>query len=190
MRTLIFLLAFGFAANVYNVKAQTTPLKIGFADVDYIFSEMPESKQVEKELQSVQNVLKTQIDNKSAEFRKKLEDYQANMNTMLPAVRSNTERELQQLQQNLQKLQEDAQTTIQQKQSQLMEPVYKKVSGAIEAVSKENGFSMILSGQLGGLDVVLYGDDKLDVSNLVLKNMGITPKPQEAETTPQTAPQK
>ncbi|HEY4654009.1 MAG TPA: OmpH family outer membrane protein, partial [Cyclobacteriaceae bacterium] len=128
MRTLILLLAFGFVASAYSVKAQTTSAKIGFADVDYIFSEMPEEKQIQTELQSVQNVLKTQMDTKAAEFRKKLEDYQANMNTMLPAVKANTERELQQLQQNLQQLQEDAQTTIQQKQAQLMEPVYAKVS--------------------------------------------------------------
>jgi outer membrane protein len=104
---------------------------------------------------------------------------------MLPAVRSNTERELQQLQANLQKLQEDANATIQQKQGALMEPVYKKVAKAIEDVSKENGFSLVLSSQLGGLDVILYGDDKMDVSELVLKKMGITPKPQTQAPAPQ-----
>ena len=186
MRKLILLLAFGLVASAYHAGAQTTSTKIGFADVDYIFSEMPEAKQIETELQSVQNVLKTQIDTKAAEFRKKLEDYQANLNTMLPAVKSNTERELQQLQQNLQQLQEDAQSTIQQKQGQLMEPVYEKVGKAIEDVAKENGFSLIVSNQLGGLDVILYGEDRLDVSDLVLKKMGITPKPQpQAQTAPQ-----
>lgn len=176
-------MAFGFAASVFTAEAQTTPAKIGFADVDYIFSEMPEEKQIQTELQGVQNALKKQMDTKAAEFRQKLEDYQQNMNNMLPAVRSNTERELQQLQQNLQQLQEDANLTIQQKQAQLMEPVYKKVSGAIEAVARENGFSLILSGQLGGLDVVLYGEEKLDVSELVLKKMGLTPKPRADSTT-------
>ncbi len=176
-------MAFGFAASAFTAEAQTTPVKIGFADVDYIFSEMPEEKQIQTELQGVQNALKKQMDTKAAEFRQKLEDYQQNMNNMLPAVRSNTERELQQLQQNLQQLQEDANLTIQQKQAQLMEPVYKKVSGAIEAVAKENGFSLILSGQLGGLDVVLYGEEKLDVSELVLKKMGLTPKPRADSTT-------
>jgi outer membrane protein len=147
---------------------------------------MPEAKQIETELQSTQNQLKKEIDNKAAEFKKKLDDYTANLNNMLPAVRSNTERELQQLQANLQKLQEDAQATIQQKQAVLMEPVYAKVNKAIQEVAKENGFSLILSGQLGGLDVVLYGDDSLDTSDLVLKKMGVTPKPQpQAQSAPQ-----
>ena len=172
----------GFAASAFTAAAQTTSTKIGFADVDYIFSEMPEEKQIQTELQGVQTALKKQMDTKAAEFRQKLEDYQQNMNNMLPAVKANTERELQQLQANLQQLQEDAQVTINQKQAQLMEPVYKKVSGAIEAVAKENGFNLILSGQLGGLDVVLYGEEKLDVSELVLKKMGVTPKPRTDST--------
>lgn len=175
-------MVFGFAASAYTARAQTTSAKIGFADVFYIISEMPEEKQIQAELQTVQNALKKQMDTKAAEFRQKLEDYQQNMNNMLPAVRTNTERELQQLQANLQQLQEDAQVTINQKQAQLLEPVYKKVSDAIEAVAKENDFSLILSGQLGGADVVLYGEERLDVTDLVLKKMGVTPKPRTDST--------
>lgn len=182
MRKVIILLLIGMAASAYSAGAQAQT-KIGFADVDYIFNQMPEQKQIQTELQSVQNALKKQMDTKAAEFRQKLEDYQANMNNMLPAVRTNTERELQQLQTNLQQLQEDAQLTIQQKQAELMEPVFKKVSDAIQAVAKENGFNMILSGGVSGLDVVLYGDEQLDVSELVLKKMGITPKPRTDTTT-------
>lgn len=182
MRKLVslFVLSMAFVA----AQAQTTPstavTKIGYVDVDYVFTQMPESKQIEAELKSTQNMLRTQIENKTAEFQKKLQEYNANLNTMLDAVRVNTERELQQMQQNLEKLQQDAQTTIQNKQNQLMDPVYKKVSKAIEDVAKENQFTLILSTQIGGLDVVLYGDEKLDVSDAVLKKMGVTPKPAEA----------
>ncbi len=179
MRTLFFLFAFGLATIVSNAQ---TPTKIGFADPDYILEQMPEAKQIETELQSVQNQLRTQLDTKSKEFQTKLADYQKNYTTMLDAVRQNTERELQQLQQNLEKLQQDAQTTIQNKQTQLMEPVLKKIGKAIEDVSKEQGYTLVVSTRIGGLDVVLYGDDSVDISDLVLKKMGVTPKP--AVTTP------
>lgn len=182
MRTLVLLLAFGFIA--VNSIAQTEPLKVAYADVEYIINEMPESKQNEIELQSVQTQLKNQIDGKVKDFQTKFADYQKNFNNMLPAVRENTERELQQAQQNIEKLQQDAEVTIRQKHAQLMEPVYAKVSKAINEIAKENGFSLILATQLGGLDVVLYGDEKLDVSDLVLKKLGVTPKPQ-VETAPQ-----
>ncbi len=172
---LLFVLALGIITTQAQTPAPST--KIGFADVDYIFSQMPEAKQIDTELKSTQSQLKNQIDTKTQEFQKKLADYQANLATMLDAVRQNTERELTQLQENLQKLQQDAQTTIQNKQTQLMDPVYKKVGKGIEEVAKENGFTFILNQQIGGLDVILYGDEKMDVSDLVLKKLGVTPKP-------------
>lgn len=172
MRKLVLLVVMGLAA--VTSYAQTAS-KIGYADVDYIFSQMPESKQIDAELKSLQTQLKNQIDAKVQEFQKKYQDYTQNLNTMLDAVRANTERELQQLQQNIEKLQQDSQTTIQNKQNQLMDPVYKKVGKAIEDTAKENGFTLVLSQQIGGLDVVLYGDDNADISDLVLKKMGVTP---------------
>ncbi|NJM24236.1 MAG: OmpH family outer membrane protein [Bacteroidia bacterium] len=117
---------------------------------------------------------------KPKSFRRKVAAYQKESASMLDAVRANTERELQQMQANLEKLQQDAQTTIQNKQNQLMGPVYDMVGKAIEEVAKENGFALILNQQIGGLDVILYGDEKVDVSDLVLKKMGVTPKPAEA----------
>ncbi|GIV37021.1 MAG: cationic outer membrane protein OmpH [Cyclobacteriaceae bacterium] len=158
-------------------QAQTPAVKVGFADVEYIFSQMPESKTIESELQALQAQLKKQIDAKVADFQKKLAEYQQFGANVPEAVRQNTERELRQMQENIEKLQQDAQAEMQRKQTQLMEPVYQKVGKAIEDVAKENGFSIILNNQISGLDVILYGDEKLDVSDLVLKKLGVTPKP-------------
>lgn len=171
------------AAVVSNAQTPANT-KVGFADVDYIFGQMPEAKQIETELKSMETQLRNNLDAKVKEFQTKLADYQKNQSTMLDAVRANTERELQMLQDNLTKLQQDAQTTIQNKNTQLMQPVYDKVGKAIDAVAKENGFTLIINQQIGGLDVVLYGDENADVSDLVLKKMGITPKPQPTTQQP------
>jgi outer membrane protein len=182
MKKFVLFLVLGFSAFLTHAQTTTASSKIGYADVDYIFGQMPEAKQIDADLKSLQNQLRNNIEAKAQEFQKKLADYQANLNTMLDAVRVNTERELQQLQQNLEKLQQDAQTTIQNKQNQLMDPVYKKVGKAIEEVAKENGYTFILNQQIGGLDVILYGDEKADISDLVLKKMGVTPKPATGNT--------
>jgi outer membrane protein len=176
MRKLVLLVVLGMLAIVSHAQTASAT-KIGYADVDYIFGQMPESKQIDSELKSLQTQLKNQIDTKYQEFQKKLQDYNANLNNMIDAVKANTERELQQMQQNIEKLQQDAQVTVQNKQTALMEPVFKKVGKAIEDVAKENSFTFILSQQIGGLDVILYGDEKMDVSDLVLKKLGVTPKP-------------
>lgn len=177
MKKLFFVLVFGLAAVVTN--AQTpAPLKVGYADVEYIFSQMPESKTMEAELQTLQTQLKKQYDAMVADFQKKLKVYQDPANANMPdAVRQNSERELQQLQQNIQKLEQDSQNDLQRKQAQLLEPIQLKVGKAIEDMAKENGFTFILISQIGGVDVILYADEKLDVSDLVLKKMGITPAP-------------
>lgn len=182
---LLIVLATAFA----GAQAQTTQ-KIGYADPDYILSQMPEAKQIEAELKSTQTQLRNQIDAKAQEFQKKLKDYEDNRTTMIDAVRVNTERELGQLQENLTKLQQDAQTSIQNKQLQLMQPVYERIAKAIEDVAAENGYSLILSARIGGLDVVLFGDEKIEVSDLVLKKMGITPKPAANAQQPGSNPQK
>lgn len=174
MKKIVFLFALGLMTLVSH--AQTTT-KIGFADVEYIFSQMPEAKQIEAELQTLQTQLKKQYDAKVAEFQKKLQEYQAFGNTVPDAVRQNTERELQQLQQNIQKLETDSQENLQRKQVQLMEPVYTKVGKAIEEVAKENAFNMVVNNQISGLDVILYADVQSDISDLVLKKLGITPQP-------------
>ena len=61
------------------------------------------------------------------------------------------------------------------KQETLMNPLYEKVGTAIEGVAKENGYTHILSARISGLDIILYGEANLDVSDLILKKMGITP---------------
>jgi len=83
---------------------------------------------------------------------------------------------LQGLQESIQKFQQDAQTSLQNKQTALMDPVFKKVGKAIEDVAKENGFAFIMAPQvMGGGDILLYSDEKYNVSDLVLKKLGVTP---------------
>ena len=180
MRKLVLLAVFGLIT--FASQAQTAT-KVGYADPDYILSQMPEAKQIDAELKSMEAQLKGQIEAKIKKFQTELADYQKNGSAMIDAVRQNTERELTQQQQNIEKLQQDAQTTIQNKNTQMMTPVYDKVGKAIEAVAKENGYSFILNQQIGGLDVILYGDDKMDISELVLKHMGVTVAPKPAPTT-------
>lgn len=185
MKKLFFVFAFALVTAVSM--AQTTATgKVGYADVEYIFSQMPEAKQIETELQTLQTQLKKQYDAKAAEFQKKLKEYQDNVNNpnIPDAVKQNSVRELEQLQQNIQKFEQDSQADLEKKRNTLLTPVQEKVGKNIEDVAKENGFSLVLNLQLSGLDVVLYGDEKLDISDLVLKKLGITPPPPAATTTP------
>lgn len=175
MRKLFFALVFGTVTVVAN--AQTAPLKIGYADVEYILSQMPEMKQVQTDLQTLQTQLKKQYDGKVAEFQKKLQEFQAYGATVPEAVKQNSQRELQQLQANIQNLEQDSQSELQKKEQVLMQPVLDKVDKAIQAVAAEHAYTYILHQQYQGLTIILYGDEKLNVSDVILKKMGVTPTP-------------
>lgn len=182
MRTVLILLLTLLSAGSF---AQVTQQKVGFADPAYIFSQMPQYKQIESEMKTHGDQLQAQAKAKYAEYETKMNAYRAGAATMLEAVRRDKETELTQLQENIQKFQQDAQASLQKKEADLMAPVNGKIGNAIEEVAKENGYSFIINPQLqGSIDILLYGDEKYDISVLVLKKLGITP------TVPTTTPKK
>lgn len=159
-----------------QAQEQQNGVKIGYASVNYILQAMPDAKNVDQQLQEYEKQLTTQIQNKAAEMQRKYEDYQKNAAGMLPEVRQKSESELRNLQAELQKSQQEAQLIIQQKESQLLEPIYQKIQDNIDAVAKENGYSHILNTEVAGVPTLLYvANEGGDISNLVLKKMGITP---------------
>jgi len=167
--------------------AQTTetPQKFGYANFESIYAQMPESKQTENALKVHSEQLKAQLDAKYKEYQSKLDIYQKSASTMIDAVRQNSETELTQFQQNIQKFQQDAEASLQKKQGDLMQPIFAKIGKAIEDVAKENSFTYIFTAKsLSGDNILLYADEKYNVSTMVLKKMGVTPAP--VVTTPAT----
>ena len=177
----IFILAFLVAA--VSAKAQDSGIKIGYTNAEYILSNMPEAKQIESELKSYEQQLTAQMESKSKDFETKVQEYQRSAENMIPEVRADKERELQSLQQSIQKFQQDAQTSLQRKQGELLQPAFDKIQKAIDEVAKANGYSHVLnSGQPEvGLNILLYARDEDNISDLVLKQLGIEPPPPPAE---------
>lgn len=177
----IIVLAFLVAA--VSAEAQDGGIKIGYTNVDFILSNMPEAKQIESELKVHEQQLSAQLEAKSKDFQAKVADYQQNMDNMIPEVRADKERELQGLQQSIQKFQQDAQASLQRKSGELIQPAFDKIQVAIDAVAKANGYTHILnSGQPeAGLNIILYASEEYNVSDLVLKHLGIEPPPAPAE---------
>ncbi len=156
--------------------AQTPPAqqKIGHADWEYIFGQLPEYKRIETELRTYETQLQNQLQIKSRELEEKYKAYQALPNSTLEAIRKDKESELAYLQENLQKFQQDAQTSMQKKQSDLIGPVFEKVGKAIEEVALEHGYAYIINPQMiGGVDVLLYSNEQYNISDLVLKKLGV-----------------
>lgn len=155
------------------------PLKIGYTNVEYILSQLPEAHQVEADLKAYEKLLENQLEMKYQEYQKKLEDYQAQVSggLMPPSIKADKERELLALQNSIREFEQNAEEDLQNKQVTLLQPLLKKVNEAIEIVASANGYTYIFSTHTdyGGSAIILYtrNKEKDDISKLVLKQLGV-----------------
>jgi len=186
MKNKLFLamsLVFGMA--ILPAKAQ---VKIGFINADYILSQMPEAKQVEEDLKNTQKQYETLYQGKVKDFQDKLavfEKLNADPKTA-DIIKKDKEKELQNLQTSIQEFQQNSQTSLQKKQAQLLQPLLKKVEENMHAVAAENAYTYVFNydAGMGTAPILLHYPTDANMSDLVLKKMGITPKP----ATPAAAP--
>ena len=166
------------AALVFATTTAAVAQKIGYTNVDYVLSQMPESKQIEADLKAYSGQLEAQLKSKTAEFQTKLEAYQKGGATMTDLVKADKEKELQTLQSSIQDFQKSADQSLQQKQQQLLKPALDKLQKTIDEVAKESGYSYIFNSDAGygTTPVLLHAPEDANVSDLVLKKMGVTPK--------------
>lgn len=187
----------GFLGLFLSASAQDKPLKIGYTNVDYLVASMPESKQIEAELKTYKEQLDKQLEIKVKEFREKYESYEKGASMMTEVIRADKEKELQDLNGQIEAFQRNAEQSLQEKQAKLMKPVLEKIQKAIDDVANETGYTYVFSsdGAMGQVPIILHGPDDLNISDLVLKKMGVTPPAQrpaatstDGKTTPAATP--
>nr|WP_230688143.1 OmpH family outer membrane protein [Hymenobacter jeongseonensis] len=151
------------------------PLKIGYTDVQYVLAQMPESKQIESDLKAYNSQLEGQLRSKSGELEAKYKAYQQGEATMTDIVKADKQKEMQNMQQSIQEFQRSAEQSLQQKQQTLLKPALDKLQKNIDVVAEENGFTYVFNSDGGGSPLLLHAPKEGDISDLVLKKMGITP---------------
>ncbi|CAM3410545.1 OmpH family outer membrane protein [Aquirufa ecclesiirivi] len=173
-----FLLAMGlvFGMAVMPLKAQ---IKIGFINADYILSQMPEAKQVEEDLKNTQKQYETLYQGKVKDFQDKLAVFEKLPASTADIIKQDREKELQNLQTSIQEFQQNSQSSLQKKQAQLLQPLLKKIEENMHAVANENAYTYVFNydAGMGTAPILLHYPAEASISDLVLKKMGITPKP-------------
>lgn len=174
--TLPFAAALLAATSLLAPRAQAqASQKIGYASVEYILGQMPESKQIESDLKAYGSQMEGQLKTKYQDYQTKLDAFQKLPPTTSDVIKQDKAKELQSLQQSIQEFQQNAQQSVQQRQGTALRPVLDKIQKNIDAVAEESGYAYILNSDAGGTPVLLHGPKDGDVSDMVLKKMGITP---------------
>ena len=161
--------------NISSFKLVSQDLKIGYTNVEYILTFLPETKQVQSEVSAYGTQLQNQLQSKITDFQSKADVFQKSAATMTDLIRADKQEELQNLQASIQKFQTEAQTSIAQREADLFKPLFEKISNAINVVSERENFTHVFSAGVPGVDVLLYAKPTDDISNLVLAELGIDP---------------
>ena len=180
-KTIFAAVLFAIGVTVVAQAQSTKALKLGYTSVDYILVQLPQSKQIESELKAYEAQLTKQLQDKNKELQDKYAAYQKGEALMAEPVKADKQKELQDLQARIQEFQQNAESSMQKKQQQLLQPVYELIQKNIKLVADENGYTYVFNS-----DVLLHGPESDNLSDLVLKKLGVTPAP---KTTPaSTAP--
>jgi outer membrane protein len=177
---LVLVASFGIAQA-----QETRPMKIGYTNANYIFSISPRAKEIESEIRSRTLVLRKELEKKQEEFRAKLDDYEKAKTAMMESIRKSKENELRNLEQNLMELQQNAEGELKNKYDELVAPESDRIQKAIKDVAAENNFTYVINGDP---QVLLYGVESGNITDLVLKKLGITPPPPGSENNAETKP--
>lgn len=161
--------------NISSFESVSQDLKIGYTNVEYILTFLPETKQVQSEVSAYGTQLQNQLQSKITDFQSKADVFQKSAATMTDLIRADKQEELQNLQASIQKFQTEAQTSIAQREADLFKPLFEKISNAINVVSERENFTHVFSAGVPGVDVLLYAKPTDDISNLVLAELGIDP---------------
>src|SRR5574344_1069767 len=167
MKKIIVLLV--LLSGAFLVNAQ----KFACVDSEYILSNMPEYKQAQKELEDVSLSWQKEVETKLAEVDKMYKSYQAEAILLPEELKSKKENEIVEAEKeakNLQKQRFGNDGDLAKKRSELVKPIQDKIYNAIEKIAQEKNYSVIFDKASGA--TVLYIDDKTDVSDLVLAELG------------------
>ncbi len=89
-------------------------------------------------------------------------------------IRDEKERDYQRKLRALQMRSEDAKYEFRQLEKKVMEPILKALNDVIVEVGKKNGYTVILANEAQGLasrSGLLYANESLDISNLIVKEL-------------------
>lgn len=156
------------------------PVKIGYTSVLYVLSLSPKAKEIDSELRARSAQLEKELTKKRSDFEEKAGAFQRGQNTMSETIKADRIKELRDLESSIMEFSKNAEAELQNKKEELYTPELEKINKAIRDVAKENSYTFILNGDP---QIMIYGEEEYEVTDLVLKKLGIT-RPAPGSSTP------
>lgn len=146
--------------------------KFGYINSQQLIQQIPQVKEANAELETLQKQYENQMQNKATALQTK---YQAlarkqEQGEISPKQFETESATLEQERMEVAKFQQEIQQNLSTKSEDLLKPIRDRINDAINEVAKENGYTYIFDMSVG---VLLYAEESTDVGALVKAKLGI-----------------
>jgi len=150
--------------------------KFGYVDSKYILSHMPEYQAAQAEVNRLSGVWQKEIEDKYSTIEKLEKAYQAEKILLTDEMRRKREEEIEQKRvdaKDLQKKKFGVDGELFKKREELVKPIQDQIYQAIQEVSSQSALMVVFDR--ANHSNILYSNPKHDISDKVLKKMGLKP---------------
>lgn len=164
------------AFNCLFALSATAQQKTGYVDTDFLISQIPEYQSIQRQLSSLSQEWRNELDKMQQEIESLKEEFEAREILYTEEIRKQREQEInnkvRQRQQYLeQKFGTEGDYYLQQKK--LLEPIQRRVFEAIATVAERDGYDFVFDRSQK--TNILYSREEWNLNDEVLLELGITP---------------
>lgn len=150
--------------------------KFGYVDTKYILSHIPEYQQAQAEINKLSTQWQKDIENKYTAIEKLESAYQAEKILLTDEMRKKRESDIEQKKQEAKEMQKakfGVDGELFKKREELVKPIQDRIFEAIKEVAEQ--MSLMVVFDKANHSNMLYTNPKHDISDKVLKKMGLKP---------------
>jgi outer membrane protein len=163
----------------YAVNFYLTP-KVGYVISSRLVEEYVGMKEAQNLFQKKSSGLQANMDTLRFDFQKAVSDYQMQMPSLSQTSRRDREETLEQMKKNLQQYVVVIREQVKSEDEKITQGVLNQINSFVKLYADQEGYDIILGTTHAGS--LLYGKDKLDVTDEILKELNKMYSPAILET--------
>ena len=141
-------------------------IKIGFVKVDQILKDAPQASESNKKLESEFKVRTEKLKKEIADLNDQEKEFKKNSLTMSDSDKEKKQKKLQNMRIDIQRSERELREDIDLRRREEITKLQNKVTKVIESLAEKEKFDLIL------YTGVAYASDKIDITPLILKELG------------------
>ncbi|HKJ48579.1 MAG TPA: OmpH family outer membrane protein [Christiangramia sp.] len=150
--------------------------KIGTIDAEYILSQLPETVEVNNSLKTYNEELQADLNSTIQEYEGLVNEYQESVASLEEEAKKEKENKIIELENSIKGFRQKASVMMQMKRNELNGPLYEKIDAAMQKIISADGYTQIFHSGASGLAFSRAEDD---ITEKVMKELGVEPKPAE-----------